>query len=180
MTAAMADLAPSDTEQVPADEPSGSRLSEWLASIFGRRYAAIASAAAVIVIGSLVAWNVVLQIDRANDSTGPSLDSAAFLYDLEGTAAAPGASGAVYRASDTLGLLVLNNLPSAPAGSEFQLWRIKGSAAIPEDTFALTGSGQTIIAVKADVADAETIGITIEPAGGSLQPTGDVLLLKQS
>lgn len=163
------------------DRPDPSQtFSEWLGSIFGRRYSAVAAAFAVIVIGGLLAWNLTLQFGGSEDEPDPPFASGQHLYNLTGTDASPGSSGAVFRVDENTGFLVLTDLPEPPPGHVYQVWRIKGEHALPENTFVSSGTATIVVTVSADVADADSIGVNIEPEGGNQVPTGEVLVIKQS
>jgi anti-sigma-K factor RskA len=69
------------------------------------------------------------------------------------------------------------DLPAAPSGKTYQLWAMpKGKAPMSMGTFTTDADGRAtaVLAVGPDVNAAGFIddcGLTIEPAGGSLQPT---------
>ncbi len=69
------------------------------------------------------------------------------------------------------------DLPPAPAGKTYQLWAVrKGRAPISMGTFAVSEGAQTVTtrSVSPAVVDAGLIddcALTLEPAGGSPQPT---------
>jgi anti-sigma-K factor RskA len=75
------------------------------------------------------------------------------------------------------------NLPAPPAGKAYQLWAIqKGKAPLSMGTFVpgTDGRAATIIPVSASITDAGVIdncGVTLEPLGGSPQPTESPRLL---
>jgi anti-sigma-K factor RskA len=69
------------------------------------------------------------------------------------------------------------NLPPAPAGKTYQLWALrKGKAPLSMGTFNPASNGRTVttLAVARDINDGGFIddcAMTVEPAGGSPQPT---------
>jgi len=71
-------------------------------------------------------------------------------------------------------LLVAAQMPRAPAGTVYQLWYLKGAAAprsaglIPTDE---SGHGFPEVSIPADAIGFTAAAITLEPAGGSAQPT---------
>jgi anti-sigma-K factor RskA len=75
------------------------------------------------------------------------------------------------------------NVPPAPAGKTYQLWALrKGKAPMSMGTFNTdaSGRGTAILAVAKDITDAGFIddcGLTLEPDGGSPQPTESPRLL---
>ena len=72
--------------------------------------------------------------------------------------------------------IIGNGLPRTGATSEFALWFVQADGVAPA---ALFDSDDGQVRAVLDVADAEVggWGITIEPNGGSLQPTGDILFV---
>lgn len=69
-------------------------------------------------------------------------------------------------------------LTPLPADQTYQLWLI-GEGAESVGTFALDAQGVGTIAVEAarPLSQYQAIGITVEPAGGSPQPTSDPIVL---
>jgi anti-sigma-K factor RskA len=71
------------------------------------------------------------------------------------------------------------SLPPVPAGKTYQLWFIAGDAKISAgliDTDA-RGRGFTTIEVPQGIAKVDAAAITVEPAGGSSQPTSTPIAL---
>lgn len=126
-------------------------------------------AAAAIV---LVAVGAVLLVNRGGN-------------DLEDHLAAPdlvlaelvGDGGAVRVAwspeRDRVALLA-SGLESPGPGRVYELWAIAGGAPVPAGLFT-TDDGTISEVVDVADLDVEAWGITIEPAGGSPAPTGDIL-----
>lgn len=81
----------------------------------------------------------------------------------------------VYSADRGLMTVSGEALPAAPAGRAYELWLISGSGAVPAG-FLPAGD----VALIEDSMDGVThLGITIEPAEGSDQPTTDPIVLQQ-
>ena len=74
----------------------------------------------------------------------------------------------------TNALLLVVDLPLLPADKVYQAWPMKGRAKYNSGWFTVdsTGYGQTVIIPVAPLGEFEAAGITIEPAGGSNDPTG--------
>lgn len=74
----------------------------------------------------------------------------------------------------TNALLLVVDLPLLPADKVYQVWLMKGRAKYNSGWFTVdsTGYGQTVIIPVAPFWEFEAAGITIEPAGGSVDPTG--------
>ena len=71
-------------------------------------------------------------------------------------------------------LLLVVDLPPLPADKVYQVWPMKGQAKHNAGWFTVgsTRYGQTVIIPVAPFWEFEAAGITIEPAGGSVDPTG--------
>lgn len=69
----------------------------------------------------------------------------------------------------------LDRLAAVPAGSTHQLWVRDGSRPNPAGLFVPGPNGRVQVLLDARVVPGVTIGVTIEPIGGSLAPTGEVL-----
>lgn len=87
---------------------------------------------------------------------------------------ADGGTGAVVMSrSEGKALLVAANLPNPPADRVYQAWTIKGDP-ISAGVFSDAASGSVIDLPQA-VFDAQSVAVTVEPAGGSERPTSDAV-----
>ncbi|MGO4534501.1 anti-sigma factor [Leifsonia sp. 2MCAF36] len=75
-------------------------------------------------------------------------------------------SGALGRSA-----LVANDLPQLPADKTYELWYMRDGQAIPAGTMEPAGSGSTWRVLTGDMAAGDTVGVTVEPRGGSTKPT---------
>ncbi len=66
--------------------------------------------------------------------------------------------------------VAVTHLPAAPSGKTYELWVIPHGGA-PKPAGFLRGSGDVAAAVTLRVPRAGTVAATVEPAGGSAQPT---------
>jgi len=81
-----------------------------------------------------------------------------------------GAQGSVVVGRHGEAALVVSGLAAAPSGRTYELWVMRGSSAKPAGLFA-GGGGTTTVHVGEPVGSGERVGVTLEPAGGSPQPT---------
>jgi anti-sigma-K factor RskA len=102
---------------------------------------------------------------------------------LDGSAVNPFGFGKVIWDPETKGAMVqASNLPPPPDGSEYQLWTIRGEKQVSAGVLELLNrrEQQSYYRVPPiDVGELREIGafsITLEPKGGSGQPTGEVYL----
>ena len=67
--------------------------------------------------------------------------------------------------------LIAFRLPAAPVGKTYEAWIIAGKKApAPAGTFS-GGEGSTFVPIKGKVRKGSVIAVTVEPVGGSPQPT---------
>lgn len=75
--------------------------------------------------------------------------------------------------------VVVNGATALPSGKTYQLWYIKGSDVKSAGTMAVNGNSVTQV-LQGDLQKGDTVGITVEPAGGSKQPTSTPVVALQS
>jgi anti-sigma-K factor RskA len=165
----------------PATPHLERRWARWLSSVPARAIALLF----LVTIG-LAAWNIALWVELKQQDSSlaehrqllSAVAAGGSIFSLAGTEAAPNASGMLVQ--DPAGgrsFLLLKSLPTLPADREYQIWRIKGNQPVGVGNFGLTNATEHLIVVWADFADADAIGVSIEPLGGSLAPTGAIVLL---
>lgn len=91
---------------------------------------------------------------------------------LAGTKAAPSARARVLFNAATHKVYVdVRSLPALPAGKQYQLWALDNGKPIDAGMLsATTATGQGLQSMK-DIASAQTFAMTVEPEGGSVNPT---------
>lgn len=105
--------------------------------------------------------------------------STAQVFTLSPTAQGPGnASGTLYLTAGGSGVLSAVNLPELDEGEAYQAWFLPPDEGepIPGGTFAVNDRGIGFMLVSADVGAIRGISISAEPADGSTEPTGAMLL----
>ena len=98
---------------------------------------------------------------------------------VDGTESDPSGGGfLVVNVNEGLGFLSVTGLSPLAANQEFQLWLIRGDTPISAGVFSLNEPGQSTYSFTVDPTsiDFDAVGVSIEPAGGSPQPTGDIVL----
>lgn len=78
-------------------------------------------------------------------------------------------------------LLQVSNLPAVPTGMDYQLWLFKNNKPLPSGVFAVNNPSKDSFFKIEQMADANqqnasAFAITLEPEGGSAQPTGEIYL----
>jgi anti-sigma-K factor RskA len=177
-----------DAEAAPSRVRRESTFARFVQYVGGRGLAL--GAAALLVVG-LLSWNVLLQ-NQVQDLQGEVQNAQGQVDDLQaqvqdaeaqqtqtiqlsGTWTNQGANAEVASISEDRIILVADNLPSVPEGQTCQIWVIKGD--VPESSGLFQPGGQeTAAPITTPIKQGDTIAVTVEPAGGSEQPTSDPVL----
>jgi anti-sigma-K factor RskA len=72
--------------------------------------------------------------------------------------------------------VVTNGLPALPSGKVYQLWLIGKPKTVSAGLLPPAEDGRTPAVLATGVAKGDTLGLTVEPAGGSAQPTTTPIL----
>lgn len=98
---------------------------------------------------------------------------------LEGQEPAPGSSATVYWDVQGNRWVVTANLPPAPEGKVYQLWFVTAEAKISAGLIRpnRAGHGFEILPFPSDIGPLAAAAITLEPEGGSEQPTMPIYVL---
>ena len=90
----------------------------------------------------------------------------------------PGGAQAKVVRSDSLhkAVLVTKDMPAAPSGKVYQLWLQDPTGHMASAGLMPPGTDQVVV-LDGDASKATGAGITVEPAGGSGQPTSDPVVL---
>jgi anti-sigma-K factor RskA len=81
---------------------------------------------------------------------------------------------------DTSAVLVISGLPPLEPGKTYQVWLI-GNAPVSAGLLTVDEHGQSVLIVtsKEAIGSFNSLGISIEPEGGSEQPTGEIVVLSE-
>lgn len=84
--------------------------------------------------------------------------------------------------SGELGLsaLLIDDLPELPAGKDYQLWYMNDTGAFSAGTFDSTGTGTVWRVLEGTMHAGDQVGLTVEPDGGSPEPTSAPIVAIQS
>ena len=163
---------------VEAQRPPA-RTRSWLAGVkelLSVRNLAL-GAAALLVIG-LFSWNMLLQ-GQVQDLQGQvaSLQDSqeSRMVALAGTGAAQRAQAEVILLKDHKAVLMAEDMPRVPENKTYQIWVIEGDVPHPSGLFEPDGEAVAAV-VEKPLDEDDVIAITIEPDGGSQQPTTDPML----
>lgn len=76
--------------------------------------------------------------------------------------------------------LIVDGLAPLPADRTYELWYINDAGARPAGTFGVAGSGSTWRVLDGTMKAGDTVGVTVEPRGGSDAPTTDPVVVISS
>lgn len=132
------------------------------------------SLALILVLGvsNLFLWQ---QVQELKSSQGESLQ----VVSLSGTDVMPAATGIIVISRDGRhGTLVVDQLPDLGEESEYQLWLIRDGQRTSGAVFSVSeeGYGAVYLSSPDPLNSYASFGVTIEPKGGSTEPTGEKVL----
>ncbi|MEE1842830.1 anti-sigma factor [Streptomyces sp. NPDC093108] len=136
-----------------------------------------ACVAAAAAFGTTTAW----QYERAQDAQDRATRAERHAEDVAGVLAAPdarsrtakvagGAGTLVVSADRDRAVFVVSKMAAPPRGKVYQLWFADGGKMRPAGLMDPDRGSQAVL-MQGGVDGASGIGITVEPAGGSEQPT---------
>jgi hypothetical protein len=98
---------------------------------------------------------------------------------MEGQPPAPASSAEIFWDTQNSRWIVSANLPPPPSGKIYQLWFVTPAAKISAGLIRtdLTGHAFEVLEVPRTIGKLAAAAITLEPAGGSAQPTMPIFAL---
>ena len=101
---------------------------------------------------------------------------------VSGTDVQPGAHGQLIAdPNKKSAVLLISGLPPLEPSRTYQVWLIDGSGPVSAGLLAVDEHGQSflILNADADIGSFQNLGISIEPEGGSLAPTGEIVVFSE-
>ena len=131
-----------------------------------------AAAVAAVIFGGVFGVNTVIQGQQASATASEiTRIQAAADYQRDTVPVSTGGTATlIWSASLQRSAIVVQGLDRLPGGKTYELWYLDKSGATPAGTFDASGSTQSVVLTGAMKAG-DTVGVTIEPAGGSKTPT---------
>ncbi|MET0831919.1 MAG: anti-sigma factor [Acidimicrobiia bacterium] len=148
----------------PADPSAGvvplvRRPARWVAAV---------AVAAVAVVG------VLLLIDTGTDVDDVLAAPDAVTLPVQSEAVPDAAL--VFSPELGRGVFTAGALPAVDEDETYQLWLIEGETPTPAGLFVPDDDGEVEVLLDGEVAAGQVLGLTVEPAGGSDSPTGEILV----
>lgn len=135
--------------------------------------AASAAAAVILFFGGAIVGGTI----AGNDSTQQQASALAQINaapDAQRASAAVTGGGTatlVWSAQLGTSALIANDLPNLPNDKTYELWYIRDGKATSAGTMDAAGAGSTWKVLAGTMKAGDTVGVTVEPSGGSPQPT---------
>ncbi|MFB2596886.1 anti-sigma factor domain-containing protein [Herbiconiux sp. P17] len=151
----------------------------------GTLVAGIAAAAALFIGGGVVGTAVSggFGTSTVTDVSASGLAEITAAGDSQrSTVPVEGGGTATLVWSNTLGrsAVVVDGLATLPEGKVYEAWYIDAEGAAPAGTFTASGEGTSWHVLAGAMSPGDTIGVTVEPAGGSTAPTTDPIIVAQT
>jgi anti-sigma-K factor RskA len=176
-----------DVDRTRQDAPSTAPVAEVVpmrSRSSARAVRILAAAAAVLAVFALGMSAWVIGLSRENSSltaAGAAVTRVVTAPDartVSGTLAGQAGRGAVV-VSPSLGsaVFIADDVAGVPEGQTYQLWLIGADgSATSAGTFTPGPSGRAAITLTGPLKSTAAVGVTVEPAGGSTQPTSEPVL----
>lgn len=135
--------------------------------------AASAAAAIVLIVGGVVGTGVITTNVTASQQADAlaAINAAPDSQRAEAAISSGGTATLVWSAQLGKSALISTGLKSLPSNKTYELWYInKAGKAASAGLFDTDGS-RTISVLSGKMAKGDTVGVTVEPTGGSAQPT---------
>jgi anti-sigma-K factor RskA len=138
-----------------------------------------AAASLALVVGGIAIANTFsddrAQIAQANELV--AINAASDFAQATVEVAGGGSAKLVWSVSVGRSALIANDLSFLPSEETYQLWYIDSAGARSAGTFAASRTSTTWRVLEGVFNEGDTVGMTVEPHGGSLQPTTDPILV---
>lgn len=131
----------------------------------------VAAGAAALVLLVSVAFNV-FQQTQIQDLR----DYEVRTYELQATGSEQEVQGQIIRVGEDRSVLTVSGMPRLPEDRTYEIWTIDDGNPEPAGLFR-AGEGQTVATVNNSLGGADTVAVTVEPAGGSPEPTTDPMMV---
>lgn len=173
------------TRQLPPEVPEEQAPVAQVIPLRARRWplrAALAAAAAAVLIATtfgIQSYSATTQLQQAQAEVAgiSSVLSANDARTATGTGATGGTGTVVISRSENKAVLLASNLPSVPSDRTYQVWMIGSHGTVSAGLLQADGADRSRPVIANGLGSADKIGITVEPAGGSAQPTTQPVML---
>lgn len=140
---------------------------------------AVAASLALMAAAAILFWRQAERLQNELEQVKSSTSSSLRLIQMDGQEAAPQSSGSIYWDVEKNRWVVAVTLPPLPAGKVYQLWFVTPDAKISAGLIRPDsgGKGVALVEVPRNINKLAAAAITLEPEGGSEQPTMPIYAL---
>ncbi|MCX2966399.1 anti-sigma factor [Gordonia aquimaris] len=167
------EVTPLRAAPAPAGELHAERPGASVTPLHRRRRLMYAAAAAVVAVAvGAVGWVIGV---ATTDTTSPPTAEQVFAAKDVRTSSGDVASGratVTYSPTADAGVLVMNDVPPPAPGTVYQMWLVGPTGETSAGTMTDEDVAPSTTAVIKDLGDATALAFTVEPPGGSTQPSG--------
>lgn len=137
------------------------------------------AAAVALIVGGGVAVNAISTnvTQQAAASQFAAIQAADDATSIKGSVAGGGQATLVYAASLKTSALIVKGMNALPSDRVYELWYIDAKGARPAGTFTVGPDGKMWQVLEGTMNHGDTVGVTVEPHGGSTTPTTDPVLV---
>jgi len=139
----------------------------------------MAAAAVLVVVGGVTVANVVQQPTTSYSADAEqfaAINAAEDAQRISADVSGGGNATLVWSEQLASSAMIVDGLEQLPEESVYELWYIDGDGARPAGLFDVEDDGGTWRVLDGDMRPGDTIGITVEPEGGSDAPTTDPIV----
>lgn len=139
--------------------------------------AAAAVAAALFVGGTVVGQSLTRNDFEITQATAlAQLQTADDARQVNAEVAGGAEATLIWSDDQQRSVIMINGLEPLGSGETYQLWYIGESGAVPAGTFEAAESGVSWRVLDGQMSAGDVVGVTVEPTGGSKQPTTDPIV----
>ena len=174
----LAEVATTPQRLDAAPGPAETRASfRW--SRFALAATSVAASVALIAGGVAVATNLLAPDPTSQAAQMAELKRAPDLHEMQ--AELPTGETVMLRWSHELATsaVIVDGMRPAPVDKVYQLWYIDADGARPAGILSVEDEGTSWRVLDGDMDEDDTVGVTVEPMGGSDQPTTDPIVVLQ-
>lgn len=160
----------------PAAYGEGSRTPAAPTRWYERMLAPAAAVLVLVVIGlTAVIANLNARLDDLETLAVPVAEVLTAPDAITVAAQGPGNASVRLIASPTRGegVFLVGGMDQAPSARVYQLWLLRDGQAVPAGLLDIDERGRGAQVMTGDMTDVDAVALTIEPEGGSPQPTSD-------
>ncbi|KGI69723.1 anti-sigma factor [Mycolicibacterium rufum] len=151
-------------DNVQALRPAAPKRRRWTTSM-------LAAAAAVAVGLGAVGVGIALRPSES-PSTADQVFAAPDVRTVSGEIPGGGTATVVFSRERDSGVLVMNNVPPPKPGTVYQMWLVAADGPHSAGTMDAKAVAPSTTAVLPDLGSSRSLAFTVEPPGGSSEPTG--------